>query len=87
MNWNDFYIPPDLQSRHHESHMLTLMTHLDGLPYVLHKFAILTINEITLGKKRLPHVGPGEISLQAWNDWGDIFSVIIWLIEMNFDSL
>lgn len=48
--------------------MLTLMTHLDGLPYVLHKFAILTINEITLGRKRLPRIGPGEIFLQALND-------------------
>lgn len=48
--------------------MLTLMTHLDGLPYVLHKFAVLTINEITLGRQRFPFAGPGEISLPALND-------------------
>lgn len=85
MNWNDFYIRPDLQSCHHESHMLTLMTHLDGLPYVLHKFAVLTINEMTLGRKRLPHSGLGETLLPVLNDWGETFSVIIWQTEMNFD--
>lgn len=48
--------------------MLTLMTHLDGLPYVLHTFEVLATNEITLMRQGSPHVGSGEIFPHMLND-------------------
>lgn len=66
--------------------MFTLITLLDGLPYVLHKFAGLSMNEIHLGRQQFPQSFQSAFIDWFWlSSWSRLKLTLIWFQDLNKD--